>query len=101
MEFGAASVVDPRPHAVGSIAEAFRRNPHLGPVLPALGYSDQQREELAETVARAGAELVIDASPARLDRFLAAGQPIVRVFCRFQQRSGPDLFDIVRRVALR
>ena len=101
MEFGAAGVIDPRPHAVGSIAEAFRRHPHLGPVLPALGYSDQQREELAETVARAGAELVIDASPARLDRFLAAGQPVVRVFYRFQQRSGPDLFEIVRKVAPR
>ncbi|MBW2273718.1 MAG: GTPase [Deltaproteobacteria bacterium] len=99
--FGAGALVDPRPHAVGSIAEAFRRFPHLGPVLPALGYSAQQREELAETVEGAGAELVIDASPARLDRFLDSGPPIVRVFYRFEQRSGADLLEAVRRTCIR
>ncbi len=100
-QFGAADIVDPRPHAVGSIAEAFRRHPHLGPVLPALGYSEQQREELAQTVAGAGAELVIDASPARLDRFLDTSQPIVRVSYRFEQCGGPDLFELVRSACTR
>jgi len=95
-QFGAAEIVDPRPHAVGSIAEAFRRYPHLGEVLPALGYSELQRGELAETVAASGADLVLDASPARLDRFLGSDPPIVRVFYRFEQRSGPDLMGLVR-----
>ena len=48
-------------------------------------------------MARADADLVIDASPARLDRFLETGQPLVRVFYRFEQRGGPDLLDMVRR----
>ncbi len=101
MRFGAAEVIDPRPHAVGSIAEAYRRHPHLGPVLPALGYSEQQRGELAQTVARADAEWVIDASPARLDGFLESSQPLVRVSYRFEQRSGPDLLDMVRGACTR
>ena len=44
--FGARELIDPRPFAVGTIAEAFAAHPHIGPVLPALGYSAEQREEL-------------------------------------------------------
>ena len=88
-------IIDPRPFAVGSIAEAFARYPHVGPVLPALGYSAEQRRELAQTIARSGAEAVVDASPSRLERFLSIDVPVVRVRYRFEQRSGPPLLDLV------
>jgi predicted GTPase len=77
------------------VAETFARYPHLGPVLPALGYSAAQRRELRETIARSGADVVVDASPSRLDRFLDLPMPIARVRYRFEQRSGPLLLDIV------
>ncbi len=92
---GARELVDPRPFAVGTIAEALRSFPHIGPVLPALGYSEAQRRELAETIARTGADVVVDASPSRLDRFLALTVPVVRVHYRFEQRSGPPLLGLV------
>jgi predicted GTPase len=92
---GAQEIVDPRPHAVGSIAEAFAAWPHMGPVLPALGYSESQRRELAETIARCRADVVVDASPSRLDRFLDLPVPAVRVRYRFAQRSGPPLVELV------
>ncbi len=89
---GAAEIVDPRPHALGTIAKAYASYPHIGPVLPALGYSDAQRRELEETIARAAPDVVVDGSPAHLDRLLAISVPIVQVGYRFAQRSGPDLF---------
>jgi predicted GTPase len=92
---GAREIVDPRPAAVGSIAEAFARYPHLGPVLPALGYSADQRRELARTIAASGAEVLVDASPARLDRFLDLAIPTVRVRYHFEQRAGPPLLELV------
>jgi predicted GTPase len=92
---GAREIIDPRPFAVGTIAEAFARHPHLGDVLPALGYSEAQRRELADTIARSGAEVVVDGSPSRLDRFLALAIPVVRVRYRFEQRTGPPLLDLV------
>jgi predicted GTPase len=92
-----AEVIDPRPHAVGTIAEAYRRFPHLGDVLPALGYSAAQRAELKATIETCAPEVVIDASPARLDQLLELSIPLVRVRYRFVQRSGPDLFDRVER----
>jgi predicted GTPase len=92
---GAREAVDPRPFAIGSIAEAYARYPHIGPVLPAVGYSEAQRRELEETIARSGADLVVDASPSLLDRFLRVRLPVVRVSYRFEQRSGPPLLDLV------
>jgi predicted GTPase len=93
--FGARELVDPRATAVGSIADAYQQYPHLHNVLPALGYSDQQRRELAETIEASGAEVVVDASPCRLDRLLNLSLPMVRVRYRFAQLSGPPLVENV------
>src|SRR5574341_1471583 len=73
---GARELVDPRPFAVGSVAEAFARHPHIGPALPALGYSEAQRQELAETIARSGAEVVVDGSPVTMNPRDAAAAAI-------------------------
>ncbi|MGF1469049.1 MAG: GTPase [Sandaracinaceae bacterium] len=94
-ERAGATVLDPRPFAVGTVADAYRDYPHLGPVLPALGYSETQRSELAATIRRAEPEVVVDGSPARLDRLLRLEVPVVRVRYRFAQRAGPDLFATV------
>ncbi|MGD1074806.1 MAG: GTPase [Thermodesulfovibrionales bacterium] len=71
--------VDPRPYAVGSIKETFRKFPHIGPVLPAMGYSEMQRKELEETIAMAEADVVIIATPADLRRIIKIDKPVVRV----------------------
>lgn len=89
--YGAGEIVDPRPVAVGTIAETFRQYPHLHSVLPALGYSDRQLHDLAATIDASGAEVLVDASPARLDRVLQIRMPVVRVRYRFVQRTGPAI----------
>lgn len=92
---GAAELVDPRPHAVGSIAATLAKYTHVTEILPAMGYSDEQRADLAETVRRAAPDVVVDASPARVARLLGIDLPVVEVDYRFSQRSGPDLLDLV------
>jgi len=92
---GAAALIDPRPHAVGSIAAMFEKYPHVTEVLPAMGYSDEQRADLAETIRRANPDVVVDASPARVARLLKIDLPVVQVDYRFDQRSGPPLLDLV------
>ncbi|MEQ8786801.1 MAG: hypothetical protein RIC55_10905 [Pirellulaceae bacterium] len=96
-KFGAAELVDPRPAAVGSIAALFEKYPRLDRVLPAMGYSPQQREELKRTILASGAETVVDGSPARIDRLLDLPLPVVRVHYRFQQLAGPPLGELVDR----
>jgi len=98
---GAKDLIDPRPFAVGTIAEAFQKFPHLGPLLPALGYSEAQRRELEETMRRAKPDVIVDASPARLERFLKLPAPSARVRYRWVQRGGPSLLEQAEAVARR
>lgn len=96
--YGAAEIIDPRPHAVGSVADAYHQFPHLHAVLPALGYSADQRSDLARTIESSGADVVVDASPCRLDRVLDLRTPIVRVNYRFRQVTGPPLMGLVSAI---
>jgi predicted GTPase len=93
--YGAGEIVDPRGSAIGTIAQAYREYTHLQRVLPALGYSPQQRAELEQTIHGSRAEVVVDASPARLSLCLSLRIPVVRVHYRFRQRSGTPLEQLV------
>ena len=91
-------VIDPRPHAVGSIAETFAANPHLQQVLPAMGYSEAQRAELRATIEACGADLVINASPADIAGLLGPSAPVAPVRYRWAQRAGDDVLATVKRL---
>ena len=97
-----ATVVDPRPYAVGTIRDTFEAYPHMGRILPAMGYSEQQRQALAETInaccAAENVGCIVDASPARLDRMLELDVPQARVIYRFRQIDGPPLEEHVQRL---
>jgi len=94
-----ATIVDPRPYAVGTIRDTYDNYPHLERVLPAMGYSDEQQAALAQTInACCEAEQVaciVDASPARLDRMLDLRVPQLQVRYRFAQKSGEPLENSV------
>jgi len=76
--FGAVPV-DPRPYAVGSIAEVLAHYPDLGPLVPAMGYGETQTRELAATLDAVPADLVLAATPIDLTRVLTLNKPVVRV----------------------
>lgn len=75
----ARELVDPRPYAVGSLKEVYERYPHIGNVLPAMGYSEEQIKELEETIQRSVCDAVVIATPADLRRKIRIDQPTVRV----------------------
>ena len=84
-------VVDPRPFAVGSLKALFEQYPHLGPVLPAMGYSEAQRSELEQTINAAPVEAVVIGTPIDLGSVIKLRSPGFRVRYDFQQTAGPDL----------
>ncbi|MCL4458121.1 MAG: GTPase [Nitrospirae bacterium] len=71
--------IDPRPYSVGSIKETYERFPHIGPALPAIGYSDVQIKELEETISRIPCDAVVIATPVDLRRIIKIDKPTVRV----------------------
>jgi predicted GTPase len=109
MPFGAGSVlverlgghpVDPRPYATGSLRALYARFPHLGPVLPAMGYGPRQVAELARTIARVPCDAVVDGSPFDLSRALTVTRPIVNVSYELQERRGSSLEGALARAGL-
>ena len=86
-----AEIVAPRPWAAGEIAAAYARYPHLADVLPALGYSPAQLEDLRATLDAVPADLVISASPIDLGRLVAPGKPVARVRYEYAEAESPGL----------
>jgi predicted GTPase len=97
---GAAEIVDPRPYAVGSLADVFARYTHLEQVLPAMGYGDAQRDDLRETIHRASEDIdaVVIGTPIDLEGVLDLTVPSVRVFYNLEERTGPTLEELLAPV---
>ncbi len=79
-----ASIVDPRPWAPPMIREVYAAHPHIGAVLPAVGYSAEEREALAATLNAAEADLVVAATPVDLSRILKVTKPVLRARYEFE-----------------
>ncbi len=92
---GAAEIVDPRPYAVGSIAETFRRYPGLGPVLPAMGYGDAQLAELAETIDATPCDVVVTGTPMALERIITTIHPMRHVVYESADAGHPTLTEVL------
>jgi len=78
-EYGAKSIVDPRPYAVGSILDTFEKYQHLTNVLPAMGYGKKQIKELQQTINSTPCDVVVSGTPIDLTRVLRTTKPIVRI----------------------
>ena len=76
---GASEIVDPKPYAVGSIKEVYKKYSHLGSILPAVGYGGKQVADLKETIDRVPCDVVIIGTPIDLRRVININKPTVRV----------------------
>jgi predicted GTPase len=92
---GVSEFVDPRPFAVGSIAETYARFPAIGTVLPAMGYGDAQLAELAATIRAADCDAVVVGTPMDLGRLVDLGHPVRRVTYVLKEIGTPTLADVL------
>jgi predicted GTPase len=95
LEHGAAELVDPHKCAVGSIAETFRKYPHVGPLLPAMGYGEGQIADLEETIRRTDAEVFIIGTPVDLRRIVHFDRPAVRATYELEEVAPPGLAGVL------
>ena len=94
-EAGAGEIVDPRPFAVGEIAEAFESHPHLRDVLPALGYGPDQLRDLERTIDAAECDVVVVGTPIDLTRIVEIDKPTVRATYSYADAGDVKLADAV------
>jgi len=94
-KYGAKELVDPRPYAVNSIAETFKKYPHIGKLLPAMGYGEEQIRDLAKTIKRTDCDAVIIGTPIDLKRLIKFDVPSTRVLYELQEIGHPTLEEVL------
>ncbi len=96
MKFGADELVDPREAAVGTIAETFEKYPDIGLLLPAMGYSQQQIQDLETTINNVDCDVIVSATPIDLSRIIKVNKPIARVTFETQEIGSPTFEEILK-----
>jgi predicted GTPase len=94
-KFGAKELVDPRPFTVGRLSDTFRLYPDIGTLLPAMGYGNQQLQDLEATINSSDCDSVIIATPIDLSRIIKIKKPSTRVYYDLQEIGKPDLVDVI------
>ncbi len=95
---GSSALVDPRPFAVGSIRETFKKYPGIGNLLPAMGYDQKQILELEETINQTDCDTVIIGTPIDLSRRIKINKPVVRAKYELQEISKPGLKEMIKEL---
>jgi predicted GTPase len=93
---GATTFVDPRPWLTGSLAETFAKYPHIGSVLPAMGYGDEQLKELGEIIRSIDCDVVVLGTPMDLARLVDLGHPAVRTNYHYEGVGVPSLESLLQ-----
>lgn len=95
-----ATLVDPRPYAVGSLRQVFEKYGHLADLVPAMGYGERQMRELEETVNQVPADVVVIGTPIDLGRILKLNKPAVRVGYDLKEVGNVTLEQILAKANL-
>ena len=93
--FKAAEIIDPRPFAQGSLNETYSVYPHIGNVIPAMGYTPEQISDLEKTIDKADCDLVVFATPIHLPLVLKIKKPTLRVRYEYQDHGTPTLEELI------
>ena len=97
-----AEIIDPKPYAVGSYKEVYKKYTHLKEVIPALGYSKEQMEELTKFLNNIpDVDLILSASPTKISRYLNIEKEIIQIYYELDDGEGKIrryLLDSLRRV---
>jgi predicted GTPase len=97
---GAADLVDPRPWVTGKLAETFEIYPEIGALLPAMGYGDQQIQDLEKTINAVDCDTVVIGTPIDLTRVVDIDKPVARVGYDLQEIGRPDLRDLLVKAGI-
>jgi len=94
-KYGAAKIVDPRPYTVGKLSETFRIYPHIGTLLPAMGYGAEQLKDLETTINNTDCDTVIIGTPIDLRRIVKINKPATRVHYDLQEIGDPTIGSVL------
>ena len=89
--------MDPRPYLHGTLKETFEQYPHIGSLLPAMGYSEQQIADLEGTINDVPCDLVLAATPIDLTQLIKIKKPVLRIRYEYEDNGAPSLETILKQ----
>jgi len=95
-----AKVLDPKPYAAGIIRDLYARYPHIGPVVPAVGYTPEQLRDLERTLAAVECDAIVSSSPTDLSKLVKVDKPFYRVWFEAYEVGEPVLQGVLKRLGL-
>ncbi|MFX1325031.1 MAG: cyclic 2,3-diphosphoglycerate synthase [Promethearchaeota archaeon] len=90
-----AKIVDPRKFLVGSMKDVFEDFPQITHIVPAMGYTDQQIEDLEETLNNVKADIILNGSPIDLAKLIKTNKPIVKVSYDIESIESPTIEEVL------
>ena len=94
-KYGASEIVDPRPFAVGKIKRTYERYPEIGKLLPAMGYGNEQIQDLEKTIKDTDCDSVLIGTPVDLTRIIDIEKPATRVYYDLEEIGFPKLAQVL------
>jgi predicted GTPase len=95
--WNAGSIVDPKPHAMGLMADTLEKYPHIHQVLPAMGYSPRQIKDLETTINNCDCDLVMFATPIDLPELIDINKPTLRIRYEYEDKQDPTLAQVLEK----
>jgi len=94
-KYNASEVIDPKPYAVGIVKELLQTYPHVGPVIPSVGYNIKHIRDLEMTINNMDVDTVILGTPVDLTKIINIRKPVVRVYWELKVLEGPTISELV------
>lgn len=95
-QYGAKEIVDPRPWLTGTLIDTFNKYPGIGNILPSMGYSSEQLNDLEKTINASACDSVVIGTPIDLTRIIKIQKPSVRVSYDLEEIGQPNLETILK-----
>ncbi len=96
--YHAREIVDAEKYAVGSIKEVYKKFPHLKKVLPAMGYTKKQINELQTTINKAKCDLVIDGSPSNLKKLFKINKIVLNADYDMNEHDFKPIYNAINKI---
>lgn len=90
-----AKIVDPRPYLAGSMKDVYEEFPQITEIVPAMGYTDQQIEDLEKTLNKVKADIILNGSPIDLKKLVNVNKPIVKVSYDIEPVKEPTIEKVL------
>ncbi len=90
-----AKIIDPRPYLTGTMKEVFEEFPHITEIVPAMGYNDEQIEDMEKTLNKAKCDIILNGSPIDLEKLIKTNKPIIKVRYDIESIGSPTIEEVL------